>query len=290
MSVERTTTTAGDSWPTDSGDDAIGVLRELGLTGYEARVYLALLDSGQFSASQAADHSGVPRQRVYDVLSSLVSRGLVEARPHGRGTRYVAVAPQTALPALLEIEASRFRRLESVTHHMLGHLSTLYAQGRRDDGPLDYVSVLRGPAAINERFERIRAEAREEILVFTKAPFADPPSEDDPGLDAFHSRLVARSVYEDDILRSPTGRASAERFAAQGEGQRFTASVPLKLVVVDAETVLFAMPDPLAGSVELTTLVIENPQFGATMRLAFEAVWAQADPLETALTRVTGDD
>lgn len=266
--------------------EPLNVLRDLGLTGYEARVYLALLDSGQFSASQVADHSGVPRQRVYDVLSSLVDRGLVEARPHGRGTRYVAVAPQTALPSLLETEASRFRQLETSTHQMLGHLSTLYARGRRDDGPLDFVSVLRGPAAITERLNRIRAEAREEVLVFTKGPFARLPQEDPEGLTAFRRPVKVRSIFEDGILRDASARASTERFAAQGEEQRFAPSLPMKLYVADGETVLFAMPDPLAGRSDLTTIVIENQQFGATMQLAFEAAWAMADDIDVARERL----
>jgi sugar-specific transcriptional regulator TrmB len=80
-----------------SSDTYINQLTQLGLNAYEAKAYAALLGKDSFSATQVADLSGVPRQRIYDILASLVERGLAISRPGSHGTRYAAVAPKLHL-------------------------------------------------------------------------------------------------------------------------------------------------------------------------------------------------
>jgi sugar-specific transcriptional regulator TrmB len=72
----------------------------LGLSRYEASVYLALLGYEDSTASEVADRAGVPRQRIYDVLLALRDKGLIAIR-EGRPARHMARSPAIALPALL---------------------------------------------------------------------------------------------------------------------------------------------------------------------------------------------
>ena len=44
-------------------------LIELGLNTYEAKVYLSMLGKNSITASDASKMSGVPRQRIYDILT-----------------------------------------------------------------------------------------------------------------------------------------------------------------------------------------------------------------------------
>jgi len=74
------------------------VLQELGLTDYESRVYLALLEKGVLTASQVSKHSGVPYSKVYETLTSLEEKGWIETE-HGRPSRYYPKAPSEALAA-----------------------------------------------------------------------------------------------------------------------------------------------------------------------------------------------
>src|SRR5919204_4660570 len=71
-------------------------LTRLGLTMYEAKAYLALLRRDSSTAAQVARLGGLPRQRIYDVLASLVEKGLAAARP-GRVVKYAATDPKGAL-------------------------------------------------------------------------------------------------------------------------------------------------------------------------------------------------
>ncbi|MFQ5858593.1 MAG: TrmB family transcriptional regulator [Anaerolineae bacterium] len=82
-------------------DRCVDKLATLDLSRYEAAVYVSLLQQGEATALELADLSGVPRQRVYDVLDSLSRKGLCR-RKGERPRRHVVVNPETALPAMLE--------------------------------------------------------------------------------------------------------------------------------------------------------------------------------------------
>jgi len=76
--------------------DVKKVLQELGLTDYESRVYLALLEKGVLTANQVSKHSGVPYSKVYDTLTSLEGKGWITVE-QGRPSRYYPKAPLEAL-------------------------------------------------------------------------------------------------------------------------------------------------------------------------------------------------
>ncbi len=84
----------------------LAALRELGLSTYDARVYLALHEVNPANGNQISQHSGVPSAKVYASLRRLLHRGLVtliDSRP-------VTYVP---LPAdeFLRAREARFRML-----------------------------------------------------------------------------------------------------------------------------------------------------------------------------------
>lgn len=61
-------------------DDAIEGLKRLGLTTYEARVFLGLQKLGSGTASEISNGEDVPRSQVYGAAEGLEERGLVETQ------------------------------------------------------------------------------------------------------------------------------------------------------------------------------------------------------------------
>jgi sugar-specific transcriptional regulator TrmB len=70
--------------------ERIQKLEGFGLTEYQARVYLALLDLGTSTASQIPALSRVPRTRIYTTMQALHAKGLVQILPE-KPVRYKAV-------------------------------------------------------------------------------------------------------------------------------------------------------------------------------------------------------
>ena len=77
-------------------DSLIALLQPLGLTQYEARAFVALVQRGQNTAYQVSKDSGIPRARIYDVLDGLVRQGLVMLSPTPADTKRYQAVPITA--------------------------------------------------------------------------------------------------------------------------------------------------------------------------------------------------
>ena len=256
-------------------------LIRLGLTSYEARAYVSLVRRDSFTAAQIARTAGLPRQRIYDVLASLVEKGLASARPGGV-VKYAALAPELALERLVAGRRTELSDLERDASSLIATLGPEFQAGQAHSDPLEFIEVLRDRGAINERFAELQAGVKREILVFTKPPYATPPQENRAGIKVSRSH-AARSIYELSILDDPAAAAGVQRFIEAGEEARFVELVPLKLVIIDEAIVMFGMQDPVAGSEELTIMVVEHPALALTLKVAFDGVWDRGLTYEKAV-------
>ena len=258
-------------------------LSRLGLTSYQARAYLALTGRDSFTAAQVARLAGLPRQRIYDVLDSLVEAGLAATRP-GRVVKYSAADPKTAVDGVVVTHRQQLADLEEGASAIAEELAAAYHAGQEHTDPLEYIEVLRDPGAINARFDEIQASVKKEILVFTKPPYAKPPQENVEGLAVARSHM-ARGMYEFSLFDDPDATEGVRRFVEAGEDARVVPELPLKLVIVDETIVMFGMQDPVAGRSDLTIVVVEHPSLARVLRTAFNAYWAEGLSFEEASRR-----
>jgi HTH-type transcriptional regulator, sugar sensing transcriptional regulator len=84
----------------DIPDTIVGSLKSLGLTKYEALVYIALLRVAGATATEIHEVSGVPRASVYPVLDRLVQKELVSVS-HTTPRRFDAVPPEEGIGHLM---------------------------------------------------------------------------------------------------------------------------------------------------------------------------------------------
>jgi sugar-specific transcriptional regulator TrmB len=81
-------------------DRVVDKLRDSGMSGYEAKAYLALLTAGRpLNGYEVAKNSGVPRSTVYETLAKLVARGAAfEVRvANSDSTAYLALPAESFL-------------------------------------------------------------------------------------------------------------------------------------------------------------------------------------------------
>ncbi len=267
----------------------IAQLTRLGLTTYEAKAYAALIRRDSSTAAQVARLAGVPRQRIYDVLSSQVEKGLASTRP-GQAVKYAATPPKSAIEYLVACHRQNLAELERDAERLVEQLGPAYRAGQEKTDPLEYIEVLRDRRAINERFAELQAAIKREILVFTKPPYAKPPQEEDVGVEVARTH-DARSIYEFSVFEDPEMAEGVRRFVEAGEQARFVPELPLKLVIIDETIVMFGMQDPVAGSSDgsdLTIVVVEHPSLAKVLKTAFDAVWSQGLTFDQAYAEVVG--
>lgn len=259
-------------------------LTGLGLTTYEAKAYVALLGRDSFTAAQVARHAELPRQRIYDVLGSLVEKGLASTRP-GSVVKYAATAPELAIERLVAAHRRQLDDLERNALAVIAELTPAYASGQVNTDPLEYIEVLRDAGAINVRFTELQAGVKREILVFTKPPYATPPQENIEGLEVTRTHR-ARSVYEMGAFDDPSVIAGINRFIEAGEEARFVEHLPLKLVIIDETIVMFGMEDPVGSGGDLTIMVVEHPSLAMVLKTSFETTWERGLTIDEAEARL----
>lgn len=258
-------------------------LVRLGLTQYEARAYVALIRRDGSTPAEIARVAGVPRPRIYDVVASLVAKGLACERP-GRTTKFVATPPEEAIAKLMSLHRERLQALEADADAVRAELGPAYSEGSAHSDPLDYIELIRSPEGIAKRYFELQRSVEREILVLSKMPMVVRVEENDVGIEVAR-RHTTRAIYEFSLLDDPASRDGIQRFIEAGEQARFVEELPMKLGIIDEHIVMLTMLDPVAGEGEMTTLVIEHAQLARTLKLAFELIWATGVSFTAACKR-----
>src|SRR5512134_4062944 len=108
-------------------------LQSLGLNAYEARSYLVLVGHPRFKALELAARAHVPRQKIYEVLDSLVEKGFAQVVQE-KTKLFSAVEPSLAIPGYLA------RKRDQLEHQLtdngrtagalIDDLNSLYSEGQ----------------------------------------------------------------------------------------------------------------------------------------------------------------
>lgn len=130
-------------------------LRQLGLTEYGARCYVALLSLKSGEASAVAEAADVPRTKVYATLKDLVDAGWVVASAT-RPVVFKPVAPEERI-ALAE------KRIAEDVSDATRELQARYAIGAQMIPMSAY--MLRGRAAVDAKTIELISRARSEVFV-----------------------------------------------------------------------------------------------------------------------------
>src|SRR5271165_2008810 len=134
--------TMGEKWAEGEFQGFWKRLQQLGLDAYESRSYLVLLGHPRFKALELAARAHVPRQKIYEVLDSLVEKGFAQVVQE-KTKLFSAVEPNLAIPSYL----SRRRQLmeheltdqSRVASGLMDDLKALYSEGQGGRGTLDYL-------------------------------------------------------------------------------------------------------------------------------------------------------
>ncbi len=139
--------------------DARKVLKELGLTDYETRSYLALLERGVLTASEVSENAEVPYSKIYETLASLERKGWIETE-HGRPARYYPKAPSEALATMkLHLED----RVKTWEKTILEELEPFYE--RREIREKPDIWILRGELNTLAKLKEMVEKTKTELMV-----------------------------------------------------------------------------------------------------------------------------
>jgi sugar-specific transcriptional regulator TrmB len=253
-------------------------LQQLGLNAYEARTYLVLLGHSRFKALELAPRSRVPRQKIYEVLDSLVEKGFAHV-VQDRTKLFSAVEPNLAIPAYL----SRKRQMleheltdqSRAANNLMEDLSGLYSEGKGGRGTLDFLRIVSESAQTATEYRRMLSEVKAEYLEFSRPPYAVDPLDEMLVRQARLNGVSCRLLIETGSL-DEAHRQRLSEYAEAGVEIRQAPSLPLKLALFDGVNGMIALLDPVVSKPAWTSLVFEHDGLGEAMKHLFEDRWARA--------------
>lgn len=192
--------------PAPVSEDAKKTLREVGLTEYETKSYLTLLEHGTMTASEVSEHGGVPYSKIYETLNSLERKGWIEVE-QGRPSRYFPKAPSEAL------EAARLRLEDMVSgwkNSVLTELQPLYEQRELLEKP--DIWILRGEFSIMAKLKEMLDVVKSELLIAV-------PTFAKPFVDSSVSLLSQVRASGVDVKVMVTGKWTQKELAQLGDAR-----------------------------------------------------------------------
>jgi len=96
---------------TGNGEVIVDILRDFGLSEYEARMYFSLLTLGEAKVTSITRKASVPQSKAYDVLDRLIAKGFVELSKAERPKQYRAKSTKDVAIRAISREEKRIRRL-----------------------------------------------------------------------------------------------------------------------------------------------------------------------------------
>jgi sugar-specific transcriptional regulator TrmB len=141
-------------------------LVKLGLNRNEAKALDALITLGPVGAADVHRFAEIPRNKAYESLEKLATRGMVEVQK-GRPTLYRAIGAKVVIENLLET-------YEKEAKQALGVLEKKQEQVREDEGGTDissaYAWMVRGEQGVKRRLAELIYSAKTDIFAIGGYP------------------------------------------------------------------------------------------------------------------------
>lgn len=239
--------------------DRLGLLMEHGLTDYQARVYLALIQFPSLPAGALAKSAQVPRNRLYEILEELQSSGLVEIILEE--TRKYRARP---LSEYLERSVSDLRRRIDQIESQKTYLNVAFHPPDLSDGEeleAGATRVLLSRRAVAREIDRLVERATSSLVLAGSVGGWERTFRHLEGLPADDERQI--EIY---TPRAAAVAGGVERLAERWGGRHRWISVPLMTitVVADEGEMLLAHPVPDDGNLRAGrdfALLSTNPGF-----------------------------
>ncbi|MDH2428314.1 helix-turn-helix domain-containing protein [Sphaerisporangium sp. TRM90804] len=253
------------------------MLEAIGLSQQDEAVYDALVRRTQATLTELVHDCHLPASAARRTLRSLVELGLA-TRSTGRPVRYVAVAPDSGLEAVLR---EREAGLRDVRLHVRT-LMKMYRAGTRFAHPGELIEVVSGRDEVNHRWVQMQQNTHAQMRGFDLPPYAARQGHTESNhveLALLKRGVKYRVIYDRTALELPGWLDDVTVGMRQGEQARIAPDLPMKLAISDDRLAIIPLLRPGDDVVTASYLIHPSPLLDALVAL-FEAVWARSVPVQ----------
>jgi len=169
-------------------------LEKIGLTSYEIKTFSALLKTGELTASDLSQKSGVPYSKIYEVLGTLEEKSWIGS-DDSRPTKYFAKSPSTGLETTKQKIESDFLQNQNI---ILNELVPLYEKSGISEKP--DIWVLSGAINITAKILEMVDACRNEVLIALPEAGEELVRQALPKLRSLHDKGVEITILTSDKI------------------------------------------------------------------------------------------
>jgi len=280
--------------------DILNQLAQIGLSGREAEVYMALLQRKEFTAPELTRITTITRTKIYEILQKLIHKGICTENIRNGSKIYYAIEPKIALRNIIinyeqiieekklsyeQKQKTLIEQKRRAAEELGKKLTSLHKDNKNNKAPLDYVEVLTDLMHIRARWNELQKSARRQMLVFSKAPYSVTPEENmEDESSIIKNGVEYRTIYEFGGIKGKKRRKQFLDMTAGyqeiGEKLRVIETLPMKMAIIDEKLTMLALDDPVSLKPGITTMIINHPKFASSQKEVFEAFWNRGMVLE----------
>jgi len=246
-------------------------LKKLGLTGYEANIYLALLEHGKANAKQVSINSKVPPTAVYPNLHSLVQKGLIKEFK-GETNLYAAMPPKLALKSFI---TNRKAMIDNVTKDLLPQLEELNKKKKVSEKkePLFLSSGLVTSQELTMQY----AEKAQKFIYVIGWGFSSPKN-----LHKLMQKLKNAAVRNVDVRIIVTDKSSLspeilKLYSAKKFKIKHHPTKNFSLAIYDGKECKITLKSPELQ--ERVNMIVNDEELSQALKDYFLAKWRKAKPI-----------
>jgi len=267
--------------------------KQLGLTPYESRAYISLLMHGPMSPSEISQKASIPRPRAYDVLQSLMEKGLLTEQS-GKPSIYAAVEPTQGLKNLLtamEMETSRqMEEKRRSTQTLTKLLSQMYEKSKRIKLERSKVWFTQRDTAFIAIYSEAIRSCEKEFLVASTSSHAPEKEILEAVKFALKNGKSVRVVRQITELWTLEELERYEEVIKAGSQVRYlnVKEIPLRFMVFDERDVIVVFPSESESATPQTleALWLRIPPLAKILREDFEELWRKGEPILPILKEI----
>jgi len=243
------------------------LLKELNFSERETAVYLALLELGSAKPIEIAKKTDINRTTVYDLLESLMHKGLISKYKKGSSTFFNALDPEKLLAYLdreKEEKAKIIGRQKKKVKELLPELISL--ENIATTKPR--VQFFEGEKGMREAYEDTLT-SKEIILAYANVETMHK------GLPNFFPEYYKRRAGKKIFIRAiiPRNKLSIERAKLNQEEMRDTRFLPEDKMTFSPEINIYNNKMLIASWQEKMAIIIESKELADLQKLTFNLLW-----------------
>lgn len=254
-------------------DDLVERLKDFGFNTYQSKTYISLAMKGALTAPEAAKLSKIPKSKIYEVLSSLIDRRMIEEFP-GSPKLFKARPLDHVLEDLMneqEVKMKQLRenaeKLKKASHKVLNSDAYLFSR--------NVIWTVNGRKAFHEKMSEMAMKAQKEVIAisprFSRHPLLDKAMQDAKSRGVKFNGIT--NVNKDTLHR-------ILYYSRYVNMRSYDTEIPLTIVIVDGKECLYRIEYEAEGTMNYVGVHSTNIGLVKTFMHYWNSLWQDSKEID----------